>query len=54
MRCTNAEYDLVKREAALLGITLAGFSRWCIVRTAQALVAHRKSQSTSMVGEESA
>jgi uncharacterized protein (DUF1778 family) len=54
IRCTNAEYDMIKREAEMLGITLAGFSRWCIVRVAQALIDHRKSMSTSMLGEESA
>ena len=54
VRCTNAEYDMVKREAERLDITLAGFSRWCIVHVAQALIDHRKNRSTSMLGEEDA
>ena len=49
VRCTNAEYDAVKKEANLLGLTLAMFSRWSIVHVAQELKQHRDKASTSIL-----
>ena len=48
IRCTNAEYDAIKKEANLLGLSLAMFSRWSIVHVAQELKKHRESASTSI------
>lgn len=53
VRCTNSEYDQIKHEASLLGISLATFCRWCAVHAAQGLALHREEQSTDIsVGEE--
>jgi hypothetical protein len=53
VRCTNKEYDAIKHEASLLGISLAMFTRWCAVHVAANLTKHRKTLSTSMtIGEE--
>ena len=53
VRCTNKEYDTIKHEASLLGISLAMFTRWCAVHVAANLTKHRKARSTSMyIGEE--
>ena len=53
VRCTNKEYDTIKHEASLLGISLAMFTRWCAVHVAANLTKHRKALSTSMsIGEE--
>ena len=50
---TNKEYDTIKHEASLLGISLAMFTRWCAVHVAANLTKHRKARSTSMyIGEE--
>jgi hypothetical protein len=46
VRCTNSEYDLIQQEAQTLGLSLAGFSRWCIFHAAKALHEHRESAST--------
>ena len=48
VRCTNVEYDAIQHEAALLGITLAMFTRWCAVQVAQQLKVHRDTSSTSI------
>jgi len=53
VRCTNKEYDAIKHEAYLLGISLAMFTRWCAVHVAANLKKHRDTKSTSMtIGEE--
>lgn len=53
VRCTNAEYDAIQIEAAKLSISLAMFTRWCAVHTAQQLREHRETESTSMsIGDE--
>jgi uncharacterized protein (DUF1778 family) len=53
VRCTNKEYDAIRHEASLLGISLAMFTRWCAVHVAANLLKHRETSSTSMsVGEE--
>ena len=53
VRCTNKEYDAIRHEASLLGISLAMFTRWCAVHVAANLLIHREASSTSMsVGEE--
>jgi len=48
IRCTNAEYDMAKEIADSLGLTLAGFGRWCIVRCAMALKEHRDNESDNI------
>jgi hypothetical protein len=53
VRCTNAEYDAIAHEAALLGVTLAMFTRWCATHVATQLKSHRDASSTSMsVGDD--
>ena len=53
VRCTNAEYDAIAIEASRLGLSLAMFSRWCIVQVGQKLLEHRDALSTDMsIGEE--
>jgi len=47
VRCTNAEYDVVKKEAAALNISIANFSRWCIVHVSERLKEHREANSTA-------
>ena len=47
VRCTDEEYNLIQLEAYLLGLSLAGFSRWCILHAAKALKKHREEESTS-------
>ena len=55
VRCTNKEYDAIRHEASLLGISLAMFTRWCAVHVAANLLKHREASSTSMsVGEDDA
>jgi uncharacterized protein (DUF1778 family) len=55
VRCTNKEYDAIRHEASLLGISLAMFTRWCAVHVAANLLIHREASSTSMsVGEDDA
>ena len=55
VRCTNKEYDAIRHEASLLGISLAMFTRWCAVHVAANLLRHREASSTSMsVGEDDA
>ena len=51
VRCTDAEYDLVEREAEAIGLTTSSFARWCITRTAIALRNHRDKSSTSIEAE---
>jgi len=46
VRCTNAEYDAIKVEAELLGISLANFVRWCAVHVSQNMKEHRDDEST--------
>ena len=48
VRCTNAEYDAIKHEATLLGVTLAMFTRWCAVHVSEKLKIHRDTASTSI------
>ena len=53
VRCTNTEYDAIKHEAELLGISLAMFTRWCAVHVAEKLLEHREAKSTNIsIGEE--
>ena len=53
VRCTDAEYDAMKHEATMLGLSLAMYTRWCAVHIGQQLKAHRDAASTSMdIGEE--
>lgn len=53
IRCTDAEYDYVQREAELLGLSLAMFCRWCVTKVATQLTLHRGTDSTSMsIGDE--
>ena len=49
VRCTNKEYDTIQHEAALLGMTLAMFTRHCAVHVAAQLSKHREAKSTSIV-----
>jgi|APSaa5957512535_1039671.scaffolds.fasta_scaffold28526_1 hypothetical protein len=52
VRCTNKEYDAISHEAALLGMTLAMFTRHCAVHVSAQLTKHREAGSTSMsIGE---
>lgn len=51
VRCSNAEYDLIKDEAERLGITLASFCRWSITRVARALKQHRENGSDNIEGQ---
>jgi hypothetical protein len=48
VRCTNAEYDIIKYEAEQLGITLANFTRWCAIKAASALLEHRSNNIDSI------
>ena len=41
VRCSDQEKLLVQSEAKELGLTLASFSRWCIVHAASILKEHR-------------
>ena len=53
VRCTNKEYDTIKHEASLLGISLAMFTRWCAVHVAKQLKIHRDAESNSIsIGED--
>ena len=45
IRCTDTEYDCAMIEARELGLSLAGFSRWCVVEVSKALRKHRDEQS---------
>jgi uncharacterized protein (DUF1778 family) len=47
IRCTNREYDDIKYEAAILGLSLASFCRWCAVHAAEQLRIHREGLSTN-------
>jgi hypothetical protein len=46
VRVTDAEYDAMQIEAALLDVSLAKFVRWCAVHVAQTLKEHRDNEST--------
>jgi hypothetical protein len=48
VRCTDAEYDALVLEAALLGMSLAMFCRWCIVHASQKLLEHRQLESVEI------
>jgi len=52
VRCTDEEYMLVQSEAAELGLSIAAFSRWCIVQTANTLKGHRDAGSTNYIAGE--
>lgn len=52
VRCTNVEYDAIQAEAEILGISLGMFTRWCAIKTADALLRHRSEDSTSIEGED--
>ena len=48
VRCTNAEYDMLKEEARLVGVSQAMFTRWCAVQVATKLKQHREAGMTSI------
>lgn len=48
VRCSNAEYDFIQREAELCGLSLAGYCRWVIIQTARALKSHRDENLDTM------
>jgi hypothetical protein len=52
VRCTDAEYDLIQKEAADLGISLAMFTRWCAVHVAMKIKQYRDDAASKTVGEE--
>ena len=48
VRCTNKEYDLVQEEAAVLGLGISPFSRWCVLHCAKALRKHRRGKESDI------
>ena len=52
VRCTDDEKLLVQSVANSLGITMSGFSRWCIVHVAKSIKEHdNATNSNSRSGE---
>lgn len=47
IRCSDAEYDLIKEEARQLGFGIAAFGRWTMTHVARVLKEHREKQLTS-------
>ena len=48
IRCTNAEYDMIKEQAYLHGLSISNYCRWCCVHVAQAMQEHRIEHSNEM------